>query len=222
MYSNNHLSKWIAFGLILVALVAMIGCNTSNRPAVKPELAGVNTQADAPQAAEVTKPDSAKSYADIVKAVEELDRSTSVLTGQITNAQTFINARPKDDVINRATVAELAEMISTKIVPAPVDPEAKKTMPVVAKEVAGYEIVADYRTDVADVIPFKITRLADEPERWAAMGAVSRSIAEAHGLEATVRKYENLYCRLVGQPGFSLQAPAGKESILPAQLRRYK
>ncbi len=82
----------------------------------------------------------------------------------------------------------------------------------------GYLFTPGNAADLAE----QITRLADEPEHWEAMGAVSRSIAEAHGLEATVRKYENLYCRLVGQPGFSLQAPAGKESILPAQLRRYK
>ncbi len=44
-----------------------------------------------------------------------------------------------------------------------------------------------------------MNRLAEEKERWPAMGQVSLTQAQDHGMETVIRKYENLYQKLLAQ-----------------------
>ncbi len=51
--------------------------------------------------------------------------------------------------------------------------------------------------DMDDLVRL-VTYMADHPERWPAMGAVSREITLAHSLDETLHKFQSLYLKLVG------------------------
>jgi glycosyltransferase involved in cell wall biosynthesis len=50
--------------------------------------------------------------------------------------------------------------------------------------------------DVQDLVRF-VNVLADQPECWEAMGAVSREISLSHSLDLTIQKFEALYSQLI-------------------------
>jgi 1,2-diacylglycerol 3-alpha-glucosyltransferase len=52
--------------------------------------------------------------------------------------------------------------------------------------------------DVADLVHM-INLIADQPERWAEMGQVSREIAQLHSLDHTMDEFESLYKQLLNQ-----------------------
>jgi glycosyltransferase involved in cell wall biosynthesis len=52
--------------------------------------------------------------------------------------------------------------------------------------------------DVDDLVRY-INLMADQPERWEAMGLVSREISLSHSLDLTVQKFETLYAQLIAQ-----------------------
>jgi len=65
--------------------------------------------------------------------------------------------------------------------------------------------------DVSDLVHY-MGILADQCERWGAMGMVSRQVALAHSLDEAVDKFEQLYTQLIGQGVVSaakLGIPAG-------------
>ncbi len=56
----------------------------------------------------------------------------------------------------------------------------------------GYLFAAGNIADAAD----GLASLLDHPEKWATLGAASHQKAQPHGLENTIRQYENLYFKL--------------------------
>jgi 1,2-diacylglycerol 3-alpha-glucosyltransferase len=58
--------------------------------------------------------------------------------------------------------------------------------------------------DVSDLVHY-MNILADQPERWGAMGMVSRQIAVTHSLDEAVEKFELLYSQLITQGAISVE-----------------
>jgi len=52
--------------------------------------------------------------------------------------------------------------------------------------------------DVEDLVRH-MNLMADQPERWEAMGLVSREISLSHSLDLTIQKFETLYTQLIAQ-----------------------
>jgi 1,2-diacylglycerol 3-alpha-glucosyltransferase len=52
--------------------------------------------------------------------------------------------------------------------------------------------------DVRDFV-LHMSSLGDQPERWEAMGKISREIAQAHSLDETIQKFESIYTQLTDQ-----------------------
>ena len=84
----------------------------------------------------------------------------------------------------------------------PIIAAAAGALPELVKNgVNGYLFQADQVEDAARCI----AKLADQPERWAALGTASRAIVQRHDLSQTVQQYERLYYSLTevwAQPGF--------------------